>query len=266
MAKLFVKQAKQYAEARPTYPQELFNFIASHTPSHHLAWDVGTGTGQAALPLAAIYKKVVATDTSPNQLELAAKLPNITYHRTSAAVSMEELQTKIGSQSSFDLVLVAQALHWFDLPTFYHRVRWLLKKPDGVIAAWCYTTPEVNAAVDAVFQRFYTVDSDPYWDSARKLVDRKYESIDFPFEAAGGLEHTGPFRFNAEKEMDLEGFFTYLRSWSSYQTAKEKGVELLTDDVVQRITTAWLQDGATRKTVVFPIYLRMGKLGLLDSP
>ena len=48
MAELFVKQAKQYAEARPDYPEELFEFIASKTPSHDLAWDVGTGSGQAA--------------------------------------------------------------------------------------------------------------------------------------------------------------------------------------------------------------------------
>ncbi|XP_057787359.1 uncharacterized protein LOC131004667 [Salvia miltiorrhiza] len=264
MAELFVKQAKEYSEGRPNYPKELFDFIASNTPSHHLAWDVGTGTGQAALSLAAIYDDVVATDTSPKQLELAAKLPNITYHCTTAVVSMEELQTKIGSQSTFDLVTVAQALHWFDLPAFYHRVKWLLKKPDGVIAAWCYTTPEVNAAVDAVFQRFYAVDSGPYWDSARNLVDRKYETIDFPFEPAGGLRHTGPFRFNAEKVMDLEGFFTYLRSWSAYQTAKEKGVELLTRDVVDRFTAAWFEDGVTRKTVVYPIYLRIGKVGPLE--
>ena len=48
MAELFIKQAEQYAEGRPTYPQELFDFIASKTPSHDLAWDVGAGSGQAA--------------------------------------------------------------------------------------------------------------------------------------------------------------------------------------------------------------------------
>ncbi|XP_042022610.1 putative methyltransferase DDB_G0268948 [Salvia splendens] len=261
MAELFVKQAKEYSESRPTYPQQLFDFIASKTPSHNLAWDVGTGTGQAALSLAAIYDNVIATDTSPAQLELAAPHPNITYRCTTAAVTMDELHTKVGSQSTFDLVAVAQAMHWFDRPAFYDRAKWLLKKPGGVLAAWCYTTPEVDAAVDAVFHRFYTVDSRPYWDSARGLVDRKYETVEFPFEPVDGLEDTGPVRFNAEKEMDLEGFFTYLRSWSAYQTAKEKGVELLTGEVIDRFTAAWSRDGVTQKTVVFPVYLRVGKVG-----
>jgi len=48
MAELFVEQAKQYAETRPSYPQELFESIASKTPSRDLVWDVGTGSGQAA--------------------------------------------------------------------------------------------------------------------------------------------------------------------------------------------------------------------------
>ena len=48
MADLFIKQAEQYAEGRPSYPPELFEFIASKTPSHDLAWDVGAGSGQAA--------------------------------------------------------------------------------------------------------------------------------------------------------------------------------------------------------------------------
>lgn len=49
MADLFIKQGKQYSEARPSYPQELFQFITSKTPACDLAWDVGTGSGQAAV-------------------------------------------------------------------------------------------------------------------------------------------------------------------------------------------------------------------------
>ncbi|XP_042020335.1 putative methyltransferase DDB_G0268948 [Salvia splendens] len=261
MAELFVKQAKEYSESRPTYPQQLFDFIASKSISNDLAWDVGTGTGQAALSLAAIYNNVITTDTSPAQLELAAPHPNITYRCTTTVVAMDELQTKVGSQSTFDLVAVAQAMQWFDRLAFYDRAKWLLKKPGGVLAAWCYTTPEVVATIDAVFHIFYTVDSQPYWDSARGACGRKYETAEFPFEPVDGHKDTWPVPFNAEKEMDLEGFFTYLRSWSAYQTAKEKGVELLTGDVVDRFTAAWSGDGVTRKTKVFPVYLRIGKVG-----
>jgi hypothetical protein len=60
MAELFVNQGKEYADARPSYPPQLFQFIASKTPSHNLVWDVATGSGQAAksvssLPSLALY-------------------------------------------------------------------------------------------------------------------------------------------------------------------------------------------------------------------
>ncbi|XP_075491460.1 uncharacterized protein LOC142529727 [Primulina tabacum] len=261
MAKLFINQAKHYVQGRPTYPRELFSFIASTTPCHHLAWDVGTGSGQAAVSLANIYKKVIATDTSPKQLELAPNLPNITYRCTSPDMSISELESQVGSQCSADLVTIAQAMHWFDLPAFYKQVKWILKNPNGVIAAWCYTTPEVNPSVDLLFQRFYCIDAEPYWEPPRKLVDLKYETIEFPFEAVDGLENNGPYRFNSEKLMDFEAFLTYLRSWSAYQIAKEKGVELLRDEVVEDFKRAWSEDGKMEKVVTFPIYLRIGKVG-----
>ncbi|KAI9160644.1 hypothetical protein LWI28_010232 [Acer negundo] len=261
MAKLFIKQAKQYAETRPSYPPQLFQFIASKTPLHDLAWDVGTGNGQAAQSLAGIYKNVIATDTSPKQLEFATKLPNIKYQVTPPIMSSSELEQIVAAQASLDLVTVAQALHWLDLPKFYKDVKWVLKKPHGVIATWCYTVPQVNNSVDSVFVPFYRINAEPYWEPPRKLVDDKYTNIDFPFEPVDGTDNTGPFEYVIEKSMDLESYFTYLRSWSAYQTAKDKGVELLTDDVIDNFKRAWNEDGQGQKVVRYPVYLRIGRVG-----
>ncbi|XP_059295474.1 uncharacterized protein LOC132048807 [Lycium ferocissimum] len=263
MAELFIKQANLYSKGRPSYPEELFNFISSKTRCHNLAWDVGTGNGQAAKSLAKLYKRVVATDTSPKQLQYATRVPNVRYVCTSPKMSMAEVENKIGAESSVDLVTIAAALHWFDLPTFYQQVKWVLKKPNGVIAAWSYTVPQVNSSVDAVFDQFYYNDAGPYWESPRKLVDEKYKTIDFPFEPVDGCGHSGPFQFKIEKAMDLDTYFTYLKSLSAYQTAKQKGVELLTGDVVDKFNCAW--DKISQKTVIFPLYLRIGKVGNLDS-
>ncbi|KAF3442504.1 hypothetical protein FNV43_RR16420 [Rhamnella rubrinervis] len=260
MAKLFIKQAKQYAETRPDYPKQLFDFIASKTHTHDLAWDVGTGSGQAAQSLAGIYKNVIATDTSLKQLEFAPKLPNIRYEQTPPVLSMAELE-QLAPQGSLDLVTIAQALHWVDTRSFYEQVKWVLKKPHGIIAAWCYTNARVNDSVDSVFDRFYTVDSYPYWEPARRLVEKEYRSIDFPFEAVDGADDTGPFEFVTEKMMDLEDWFAYIRSWSAYQTAKEKGVELLNSHVVGEFEVAWNQSGDGHKAVKFPMFLRIGKVG-----
>ncbi|XP_020236002.1 putative methyltransferase DDB_G0268948 [Cajanus cajan] len=259
MAELFVKQAKQYADAKPTYPPQLFQYVSSKTPSHNLAWDVATGSGQAAKSLAKLYKNVIATDASEKQLEFATKLPNVRYQHTPSTMSMTELEQMVAPRGTIDLVTIAQALHWFDLPTLYQQVKWVLKKPHGVIAAWCYYLPRVNSDVDTILDQLYSISASPYWDSACTLFDDKYRSIDFPFELVDGADHTGPFEFVTETVMDLDDFLTYIKSWSAYQTAKEKGVELLGDDVVQKLKLAWGE--GDKKMVKFPVYLRIGRVG-----
>ncbi|PWA89511.1 S-adenosyl-L-methionine-dependent methyltransferases superfamily protein [Artemisia annua] len=57
MAGLFDKQAEAYLDARPTYPAEWYSMLADRTSSHSLAWDVGTGNGQAAIGFALGLKR-----------------------------------------------------------------------------------------------------------------------------------------------------------------------------------------------------------------
>lgn len=261
MADLFHVQADKYAEARPTYPPELFEFIASKTPQHLLAWDVGTGNGQAAVPLSKLFENVVATDSSEQQLSFAPKLPNIRYRHLPSTASTDDIQLHVGPQGSVDLITVAQALHWFDLPVFYDRVRFALRPHRGVLAAWCYTEPRVNEHVDVLFDRFYTELAGPFWAPERKIVDDEYKSIEFPFDPVEGMEgSTGPVEFAGEREMDLDRYFTYLRSWSAYQTAKKRGFELLSDDLLAAFERAWGGDRKIVKVVRYPIFLRIGKV------
>lgn len=175
-------------------------------------------------------------------------------------MSISELENNIGKYSSVELVTIAQALHWFDdPPKFYQQVKWVLNKPNGIIAAWCYTLTNINNSVDSVFNKYYNVGL--YWEPTRKLVDDKYKTIDFPFEP---IICDNNNEFKIEKVMNLGCYFNYLTSLSAYQYAKEKGVELLTDDVVEKFTSAWSEDGKTYKNAIFPIYLRIGKVGASD--
>ena len=107
MKDLFSQQAAEYAKYRPNYPQNLYDFIFKHVKSFGSAWDCGTGNGQAAAALAKKFKHVVATDLSENQIRHADLKPNITY------IVCRAEKTAFQNQS-FDLVTVAQALHWFD--------------------------------------------------------------------------------------------------------------------------------------------------------
>ena len=217
-------------------------------------------SNQTELQLSGLYKNVIATDTSQNQLQLAPDLPNVRYQQTSPLMNEIDLHHNVAAQSSVDVVTVAQALHWFDISAFYRQANSLLKKPHGVIAAWCYTAPKINESVDSVFNRYY-IESKPYWDPARNILDDEYRSIDFPFMPVDGEAHTGPFTFKTEKLFDLDAYFAYLKSSSGYQMPLKKGVELLRSDVTEDFERAWNEDGNTHKIATFPIYLRIGKVG-----
>jgi len=53
----FSAQAADYAKFRPGYPRELFDYLRSIAPSRQLAWDCGTGNGQAAFGLALVFDR-----------------------------------------------------------------------------------------------------------------------------------------------------------------------------------------------------------------
>ncbi|MFS8007699.1 putative S-adenosyl-L-methionine-dependent methyltransferase [Helianthus anomalus] len=153
--------------------------------------------------LESIYKSVISTDTSKYQIEFAPKLPNVRYECTSPNMSMSELEAKIGAESSVDLVKVPQAFHWFDHDAFDNLVKWILKKPHGVFAAWCYTNLKIDDEFDHVFHNFYA-ESKPYWELQHGLVDDKYTTVKFPFDPLDGCDHKGPFEFETKQPMSLD--------------------------------------------------------------
>ncbi len=145
----FSGHAQEYSQARPTYPKELFAYLASIAPRHDAVWDCATGNGQAAVGLSAYFKKVIATDASEQQIQNAEQRDNIEYRVTTAEHSGLD-------NHSVDLIAVAQALHWFDFDNFYQEVKRVLKA-DGVLAVWTYallSTPDDK--INRLINEFYT--------------------------------------------------------------------------------------------------------------
>src|SRR5438874_11214721 len=104
----FSQQAADYAKFRPRYPKELFRYLAQVAPGIELAWDCATGNGQAAVELAELFQRVIATDASEKQITNAEPHARVEYRVAPAENSGIESNT-------IDLVTVAQALHWLDL-------------------------------------------------------------------------------------------------------------------------------------------------------
>ncbi len=241
----FSKQASAYASHRPTYPDALFAYLASAVPGHEVAWDCGTGNGQAATGLAPYFERVIATDASSEQISNAFPNPKVTYRVATA----ENAGIDPGS---VDLVTVAQALHWFDLDAFYAAARRALK-PGGALAVWAYSLCRVNPEVDKILYDFYFKGVGPFWPKERKLVDDGYRSIPFPFD------EFQPPEFNITLNWKLEDVLSYLRTWSPTRRFIEANGYDPVDELETPLAAAW-GDPSEVKMVQWPIFMRIGRV------
>lgn len=240
----FSRQAAAYRQYRPVYPAALYAYLASQAPSNERAWDCATGSGQAALGLAVHFTEVVATDASARQLAHAA--PHDRVHYRHAPAEHGPL-----SDTSVDLVTVAQALHWFDVAAFNAEAARVLK-PSGVLAVWTYALMTTTPAVDAIVDRFYREIVGPFWTPERRHVETGYRDLPFPFP------ELDPPRFDMTERWPLDRLRGYLRTWSAaqrYQAAASIDPLTLIDDDLRR---AW---GApeTERTLRWPLTLRVGR-------
>lgn len=205
---LFSKGSTQYAAARPRYPRELFEFIFSHSPDFTRAWDCGTGSGQAAVSLAERFSVVEATDVSPEQISNAPAHERVTY-------SVQPAEATSFPDACFSLVIVAQALHWFDFTRFWPEVHRVLK-PGGLFAAWAYTWPHVNREIDQVISEKLLSVIESYWLPQNRLAWDGYSTISFPFS-----EQSTP-QFAMRLKWNLDQFVAYLGTWSATRCCVEK--------------------------------------------
>ncbi|GMN34236.1 hypothetical protein TIFTF001_004583 [Ficus carica] len=258
MAGLFDKQADMYADARPNYPMEWYAKLASLTPHHALAWDVGTGNGQAALGVAEHYAQVIGTDVSEAQLGRVMPHPRVRYLHTPLTTNDDEMISLIGGENSVDLVTVAQAVHWFDLPRFYSLATRLLSKPGGVMAVWCYNDVTVSPTFDPVMKRFHDTTL-PFWDGNIKYIFDGYKTLPFPFESVGLGSEGSPYALDIPKELSFNGFLKMVGSWSAVITAKSRGVDLLSEEVVKGLESAWGGPKLVR-SVCYKAFMLAGKV------
>lgn len=240
----FSAQANQYALFRPTYPDAFFEYLQTLLPHKICAWDCGTGNGQVAVQLSNYFTQVYATDISQAQLQQAPLRPNIHY-------SQQPAEKTNFPDKSFDLIIVAQAIHWFHFEQFYAEVT-RTAKSGAMLVVIGYGKLQINPAIDAIINRLYYDIVGPYWDKERRYIDENYQTIPFPFE-----EHSFP-SFSNHYDWTLSHLLGYLNTWSAVQHyTKAQGhnpVDLITNDLQQ----AW--GNAPTITVSFPLLLRGGRV------
>lgn len=236
----FSRQASGYARYRPSYPQQLFRFLASLVGDPAVCWDCATGNGQAAVALAEYFQQVVASDASDSQIAEAAAHPKVSYRVATAEHSGLDA-------SSVDLVTVGQAFHWFDQDAFIAEAQRVLR-PNGVLALWCYEICKVTASCDAVIDRLYTDIVGEFWPPERVLIEQGYDGVELP----GEMIPTPAFDMSLDwTPADMLG---YLRTWSATKRYESSKGSDPVEQIEGALHDAW---GPGERRVSWPLKLKV---------
>jgi SAM-dependent methyltransferase len=236
---LFSGHAADYARFRPAYPPELFSWLAEKSPALRLAVDVGTGSGQAAVGLAAHFERVIGLDPSAEQVAHARPHPAVAYRVAAAEDTGLEA-------ASVDLLLAAQAFHWFRAEPFFAEARRILR-PRGVLALVSYELSRVTPEVDAVGDGLYR-SLGPYWEPERRLVEEGYASVEVPFP-----EIPAPTLVMVSRWTMAE-LLGYLGTWSALRRSTDAtGVNPL-DEFEPALRAAW--GSVAARDVSWPLAVR----------
>ena len=225
IAQLFGARAGAYASFRPEYPPALFTWLAANSPSRQRALDIACGNGQASRPLGKYFDQVLASDASHEQLRMEDGWDGVERF----AADAESLPLPSGS---LDLIVVAQALHWFATPRFFAEVKRLLK-PRGLFCAWCYSLLRIDEALDPVIDQLYGDTLKGYWPKGRESVDAGYRDLSVPFSRLD----LPPFAI--EVEWSFEHFVGYLRTWSAVQRWEREHGKDPVIDYLPALRQAW---------------------------
>jgi SAM-dependent methyltransferase len=227
----FAAVASDYARFRPRYPPALYQWLAAQVPGHDFAWDVACGSGQATVPLASHFASVLGSDASARQVAQAEPAANVRYACGEA--------TRSGlPDACADLVTVAQALHWFELGTFYGEAARVLR-PGGLLVAWTYNIPVVaHPGVQAALMRLHREVLGPWWPAGRIHVDHGYARLPFP-----GPRLAVP-TFLMRAAWPATQLLGYVATWSAVAACRAGGGADPLPRFADEIAVCWPADGA----------------------
>ncbi len=238
----FTAVAARYAAYRPHYPPALVEALVARCQHHELAWDVGCGNGQLSVALAGRFENVIATDPSRAQLDQAPVLANVEYRCESAE------QSSLAAASA-DLVVAAQAAHWFDWPRYVGEVA-RVARPGALAALVSYGPVVVDGEAGAQVARYYA-DITPYWPPERRHVDAGYRDLAWPWPAVEAPA------IAMEERWTREELLGYIATWSATSALVRAGGGARYEALQGELARVW--PGDDRRSVRWPLTVKLAR-------
>lgn len=191
-----IDQGKTYAALRPGYHSSLYDAVrnqhAKTGGQFETLLDVGCGPGTATLALAPSFSNAIGIDPSEGMIKAAetASLEKDSSGNVRFGVSTA---TELGSNlsptiqdGSVDLIIAANAAHWFNLDEFWPSADRVLK-PGGSVALWTSgglvvhpSTPNA-AAIEAALTQLEEEHLVSFFEPGNRLTRDRYKDIKLPW-------------------------------------------------------------------------------------
>ena len=223
----FSQLAARYAAYRPHYPPALAGALAERCARRDVAWDVGCGSGQLSVALAAQFVRVIATDPAQAQLDHAEQHPRVEYR-------CERSEATGQGDASVDLAVAAQAAHWFDWPRFVAELGRVVR-PGGLVALITYRNAELADEIGEQVAGFYR-EIEPYWPDGRVHVLNRYRDLVLPWPAVAAPEIEMTVTWTRD---ELIG---YISTWSATSRFVAARGEARVGELRRQLAAIWPDD------------------------
>jgi SAM-dependent methyltransferase len=211
--------ADAYERARPGYPAAAVDWLTEELAlgPGRVVVDLGAGTGKLTRLLVERGSAVTAIEPLPAmRAELARRVPAAVVRRGTAEA------TKLADASA-DVVVAAQAAHWFERPAFLHEVARVLRPGGGLALLWNERAETLPWWVDLFAMIQAGVDRG--WDTDIDWVGAIAESGRFGPVAVRGFPY--------EQVLDLDGLLELVAS-RSYVASRPSAERSEVLDAVRR--------------------------------
>src|SRR5580765_5018374 len=131
----FSSRVANYVKYRPHYPREIIGFLEANCGLTHesIIADIGCGTGISSRLFLENCNRVIGVE--PNVAMRAAAEEQLAEFTEFTAVDGTSDQTTL-PDASVDMVLAAQAFHWFDAEKTRPEFRRILKPGGYTVLVW----------------------------------------------------------------------------------------------------------------------------------
>lgn len=193
----FTSRVDNYVKYRPHYPEEVYTYLLEEnfiTPQSVIA-DIGCGTGISCEPFLKKNHKVIGVE--PNEKMLIAAKDYLEKYQNFEPVLAPAEETTL-PESSVDLIVCAQAFHWFDKEKARNEFKRILKPGGKVVLLWNDRQTDTTDFLK-VYEDFLQMFATDYKKVNHKNVQNK--EVFAPF-FGGEFEEVN---FHNSQLLDLEG-------------------------------------------------------------